>query len=114
LKIFYEFDACTDYLKRLGVRIDTSIYGTTDRFNIYNEEYDKYFVGVYQAESPIITSNSTTTEANTTNNLPLFQETYLIEEETDFNSTGSTFRSDMNEMNDNINTPLLVFIIQQI
>lgn len=91
LKIFYEFDACTDYLKRLGVRIDTSIYDQTNRFNIYNQEFDKYFVGVYAAEKPILSSNQTLLNTqNTTNSLPLFQESFVISEETESNSTGST------------------------
>jgi hypothetical protein len=90
LKIFYQFDACTDFLKRIGVKIDTSIYDLSDRFNIYNQEFDKYFVGVYKAESPILTSNQGSETVNTTNNLPLFQESFIIDEETDANATGST------------------------
>lgn len=90
LKIFYQFDACTDFLKRIGAKIDTSIYDLSDRFNIYNQEFDKYFVGIYQAEKPILTKSNQQTTPNTSNNLPLYQESYIIDEETNFNETGST------------------------
>jgi hypothetical protein len=52
IKGFYEFNALTDYLNRLGKKIDTSIYAQYGDYQLYNPHLDYYFVGITYAESP--------------------------------------------------------------
>jgi len=66
IKGFYQFSACTDFLKRLGKGVDTINYIYGDQYGIYDKNLDYYFVAVKQAEIPNFINNSTNdTAANT-------------------------------------------------
>lgn len=53
VKGFYEFTALTDYLGRLGKKIDTTLYTQYGEYQLYNPHLDYYFLGMTKAESPI-------------------------------------------------------------
>ena len=47
----YDLDVCTEYLNKLGKRIDTSyIYGS--QYDLYNNDLDFYFTAINKAETP--------------------------------------------------------------
>jgi len=58
IKPYYSFGVCTDFLGKLNKNVDTStfIYGT--EYGIYNKKFDYYFMAMKQAETPILTQNS--------------------------------------------------------
>ncbi len=59
IKGFYQFSACTDFLKRLGKGVDTINYIYGDQYGIYDKNLDYYFVAVKQAEIPNFVNNLT-------------------------------------------------------
>ena len=59
IKGFYQFSACTDFMKRLGKGVDTINYIYGDQYGIYDKNLDYYFVAVKQAEIPSFINNST-------------------------------------------------------
>lgn len=62
IKGYYEYNSCTDYLKRLGILYDTSLYKITgSTYGNYNLSTDYYFIAIKAADTPIfrdITQNS--------------------------------------------------------
>lgn len=59
IKGFYQFSACTDFLKRLGKGVDTINYIYGDQYGIYDKNLDYYFVAIKQAEIPNFINNGT-------------------------------------------------------
>ena len=59
IKGFYQFSACTDFMKRLGKGVDTINYIYGDQYGIYDKNLDYYFVAVKQAEIPNFVNNLT-------------------------------------------------------
>jgi len=53
VKGFFEYSACTDYLKRLGKKIDTSFYLFGNEYGIYNN-LDYYFLAFTSAATPTL------------------------------------------------------------
>jgi hypothetical protein len=53
VKGFFEYSACTDYLKRLGKKIDTSFYLFGNKYGIYND-LDYYFLAFTSAATPTL------------------------------------------------------------
>ncbi len=53
VKGFFEYSACTDYLKRLGKTIDTSFYLFGNEYGIYND-LDYYFLAFTSAAVPTL------------------------------------------------------------
>lgn len=53
VKGYYEFDVCTDFLNRLGKKIDTLTYMNGSAYRIYNPLADFYFIAFKQADTPI-------------------------------------------------------------
>ncbi len=73
VKGFYQFSACTDFLKRLGKGVDTINYKYGSQYGIYDNNLDYYFIALKQAEIPYFTNNgSNDTLANS-----LTQSVYL-------------------------------------
>ena len=73
VKGYYNFDVCTEYLNKLGKKIDTSsfIYGSD--YGIYDNNLDFYFTAINIAEKPqILASISNTPPAK-----QLFQQVIL-------------------------------------
>lgn len=57
VKGFYQFSACTDFLKRLGKGVDTINYKYGSQYGIYDNNLDYYFIALKQAEIPYFTNN---------------------------------------------------------
>lgn len=75
IKGFYQFSACTDFMKRLGKGVDTINYIYGDQYGIYDKNMDYYFVAVKEAEIPTFINNST----NDSSANALMQNVYLPE-----------------------------------
>ena len=60
IKGYYEYDMCTDYMNKLGVKGDTSNYKKGDEYSLYNSKLDSYFIAIDKADKPtlLITENS--------------------------------------------------------
>jgi hypothetical protein len=54
VKGFFEYSACTDYLRRLGKKIDTSFYLFGNEYSIYNGDVDYYFLAMTSAATPTL------------------------------------------------------------
>lgn len=75
IKGYFDFDICTDFLKRLGKRVDTLQYKNGIEYGLYQPEFDYYFSAIYEAEKPIfMASASNTPEAG-----KLFQQIIIPE-----------------------------------
>ena len=57
IKGFYQFSACTDFLRRLGKGVDTIKYIYGDQYRIYDKNLDYYFVALKQAQIPNLINN---------------------------------------------------------
>lgn len=79
IKGYYEANACTDFLNRLGKRIDTLLYNRTGTYQLYEPETDFYFVGTTKAESPIF-SQSQTNDLEFYDALPLYQQVIIVDD----------------------------------
>lgn len=73
IKGYYQFSACTDFMKRLGKGIDTVNYISGSEYGIYDKSLDYYFVSIRQAEKPTFTNNT----SNSTLTNRLIQTTLL-------------------------------------
>jgi hypothetical protein len=63
VKGYYQYSACTNFLKLLGKKIDTINYKYGTEYNIYNKDLDYYFIGVKEAEIPQLIANGSNTPA---------------------------------------------------
>ncbi len=79
IKGYYEANACTDFLNRLGKRIDTLLYNRTGTYQLYEPETDFYFVGLTKAESPIF-AQSQTNDLEFYDALPLYQQVIIVDD----------------------------------
>ena len=61
VKGYYQYSACTNFLKLLGKKIDTINYKYGTEYNIYNKDLDYYFIGVKEAEVPQLMANGSNT-----------------------------------------------------
>lgn len=86
VKGYYEADACTDFLKRLGKRIDTVLYKQGGEFQLYDENLDFYFVGISKADKPLFTQTQVNQLAFY-DALPLYQQVILVDDANEFNVT---------------------------
>ncbi len=76
VKGYYEFDVCTDFLNRLGKKVDTLMYRSGSQFGLYDNNLDYYFIAVKEADIPQLLQNgSNTPPAN-----QLFQQVILPNE----------------------------------
>ena len=79
IKGFYQTNACTDFLNRLGKTIDTSIYKQYGEYQLYNSESDFYFVGITGAGIPSFVSTNPTI-ISYSNVIPLYQQVILVDD----------------------------------
>ena len=61
IKGYYEFDVCTDYLNRLGKKVDTLSYKTGTEYGLYDENQDYYFTAIWEAEKPSFMNSASNT-----------------------------------------------------
>lgn len=73
VKGFYVFDVCTDFLNRLGKKVDTLSYIGGTSYGIYDVGLDNYFIATTSASTP----NFLLTPDNTPPPNNLFQEVIL-------------------------------------
>jgi len=73
IKGYYEFDVCTDYLNRLGKKIDTLTYINGSEYGLYDSILDYYFIVVREADIPKLLKNG----SNTPPSNQLFQQVIL-------------------------------------
>jgi hypothetical protein len=52
IKGYYEYDMCTDYMNKLGVKGDTSYYKKGEEYSLYNSKLDSYFIAINKADKP--------------------------------------------------------------
>lgn len=64
VKGYYEFDACTDFLNRLGKKVDTLTYLNGSLYRIYEPLTDFYFIAFNEAATPIFNGGDSGTLAN--------------------------------------------------
>ena len=57
VKGFYNFNVCTEYLNKLGKKVDTSSFINGSQYALYNENLDFYFTAISKADVPTFTSN---------------------------------------------------------
>jgi hypothetical protein len=58
IKGFYIHDVCTEFLKRLGLKNDTSIFVNGTEYDIYDSNLDYYFVAMGAAQEPIFNTST--------------------------------------------------------
>jgi len=83
IKGYYEADACTDFLYRLGKKIDTVVYSNGSEYQLYNPKLDFYFVATSEADSPIFTQ-SQVAGLSSYDTLPLYQQVIFVDDNSDF------------------------------
>lgn len=83
IKGFYEADACTDFLKRLGKRIDTVVYKQGGSYQLYDQALDYYFIATTKADTPIFTM-SEGSQLAFYDALPLYQQVILVDDANEF------------------------------
>lgn len=105
IKGYFEADVCTDFLSRLGKRIDTVIYKQGSAFQLYEPDLDFYFVAVQAADVPTFTPSSTV-PLPINNTLPIFQQVIIINNASPsgYTGTGSTITLDSEIVGDIIVT----------
>ncbi len=75
IKGYYEFNACTDFINRLGKKVDTLSYRGGTSYGLYNS-LDYYFIAIKEAEIPQLLRNTSNTPAAN----QLFQQVILPRE----------------------------------
>ncbi len=63
IKGYYEYKSCTDYLNRLNIVYDTSLFKTGTTYSYYNPSFDYYFIAITMADEPIFRGINQTTLA---------------------------------------------------
>ena len=58
IKGYYNFNACTNFLNKLGKTIDTLAYKNGNEYGLYNSSVDYYFLGIKQPDLPIFLLNN--------------------------------------------------------
>ena len=57
VKGYYKFNACTEYLNKLGKTVDTSIYKGGTEYNLYDPNLDFYFIAFKAADKPVFANS---------------------------------------------------------
>lgn len=64
IKGFFKFSACTEYMSKLGLFIDTSKYINGEEYGIYNKNFDYYLTIVGGAATPVFNYNASNSVSN--------------------------------------------------
>jgi hypothetical protein len=78
IKSFYDFNICTDYLNKLGKKINTRSFINGTEYGLYDKNLDYYFMAMNPADIPILSKTS----SNTPPPSRLFQQIILPEPDT--------------------------------
>jgi hypothetical protein len=66
IKGYYDFDVCTNFLNKLGKKINTLAYKNGSEYGLYNSNVDYYFSAIQQPDSPnFLLNNSNNYPDNT-------------------------------------------------
>lgn len=57
VKGYYKFDVCTDFMNKLGKKIDTLSYIGGNEYGLYDGNLDFFFTAIKKAEKPIFVGN---------------------------------------------------------
>jgi hypothetical protein len=57
VKAYYNFDVCTEYLNKLGKKIDTLSYRSGNEYGLYDGNLDFFFTAIKKAEKPTFLAN---------------------------------------------------------
>jgi hypothetical protein len=57
VKGYYNFDVCTEFLNKLGKKIDTLSYITGNEYGLYDGNLDFFFTAIKKAEKPTFLAN---------------------------------------------------------
>jgi len=76
IKGYYKFNACTNFLNKLGKTVNTLSFIKGKEYDLYDEDLDFYFTAFKGADKPIILNNGT----NSPSANKLFQQTILPED----------------------------------
>lgn len=83
VKGYFETEACTDFMRRLGKKFDTSVYKTGEIYGTYVPELDYYFVAIREAEKPEFTGSGS--DEATYSPVSIYQQVILV----DFSQEGN-------------------------
>ena len=72
IKGFFKFSACTEYMNKLGLIIDTSRYVSGTEYGIYDKNLDYYISVVEAAATPIFNYNASNSSTSS-----VLQQSYL-------------------------------------
>lgn len=61
IKGYYDFNMCTDFGNRIGKKIDTRNYRSGEKYGLYNEYADYYFMAMLAADKPIFMASASNT-----------------------------------------------------
>lgn len=86
IKGYYEADACTEFMNKLGKRIDTILYKQGPVYQLYDSELDYYFVSIGAAEVPKFTQSQNNGLAFY-DALPLYQQVIIVNDSLEYSVT---------------------------
>lgn len=61
VKGYYEYGVCTEFLNKLGKRIDTLSFRAGTDYGLYDNQLDYFFTAIKNAEIPTLSTNSSNT-----------------------------------------------------
>lgn len=73
IKGYYVYDVCTEYLNKLGKKIDTIVFRSGTEYGLYDKNLDFHFTAIKAADKPSLLTNSSNTPAPN----KLFQQVIL-------------------------------------
>jgi len=73
VKGYFTFNPVTEYLNKLGKKVDTSVYISGTQYGLYNDDLDFYFIAFKGADIPKLLQNG----SNTPPPNQLFQQTII-------------------------------------
>lgn len=87
IKGYYQYPVCTDFLNKLGKKINTLTFRGGSEYSLYDNNLDYYFIAFKEADVPLLVSNG----SNSPFVNQLFQQVILPENnETSFTVTNNT------------------------
>ncbi len=86
IKGYYEADACTDFMKRLGKKIDTVLYKQGSAYQLYDSDLDYYFISIRKADKPLFTQSQSNSLVYY-DALPLYQQVIMVNDALEFSVT---------------------------
>ena len=80
IKGFFEANACTDFLNRLGKKIDTTVNNQGSVNQVYEPTLDYYFVALRKADTPYFNYNTENLDLVPTGGISLYQQVIIVDD----------------------------------